>query len=370
MVVTIIIFILILSLLVFIHEAGHFFVAKRMGVKVEEFGFGFPPRLVGKKIGETIYSINALPMGGFVKLYGEDEAGGGRIKIAKTGKAHSKEKNRAFFAKSPWQRAAIVFAGVCMNFLLSVFIATYVYAVIGISVPGKNVLVEDIAKNSPAEKAGIHAGDLILAVDQTPIVTPQQLIEYTKNHQGHEITVTIQEKHHTTEILRLTPRTVFPKNEGAMGVVITTNSIIKKYPWYTAPVVGTWDTLKNSWMLLQGLGHILQQLIVQKTIPQGVAGPIGIAQLTGQVIAIGPEAVLALISLISLNLAVINILPIPALDGGRLAFILFEAFTGKKINQKFEGYVNAAGMALLLFLFVLISFHDIVRLINHQPLFK
>ena len=367
MIVTIIVFILILSVLVLIHEAGHFFVAKKMGVKVEEFGFGFPPRIYGKKIGETVYSLNALPIGGFVKLYGEDEAGMGKVSLKKS-KEKYKDAKRAFFAKNPWQRALIVVAGVIMNFLLAVIIASYLFAVVGISVPGNHVLVAEVAKNSPAEKAGLMVGDTIISVNSIKITNPEQLISYTKQHLGEKISMVVLDKQHTQHTLSITPRVKYPANEGAMGVAITSDVIAKKYPWYQAPVVGTVETVKQSWLVIQGLGQAVWQLVAQRSVPKDIAGPIGIAELTGQFVQIGPNAVLSLVSLLSLNLAVLNILPIPALDGGRLFFILIEAITGKKVNPKYEGYAHAVGMAFLLMLIFLITFHDIVRLITHQPL--
>lgn len=367
MILTIIIFILILSVLVLIHEAGHFFVAKKMDVKVEEFGFGFPPRIFGKKIGETIYSLNALPIGGFVKLYGEDEAGMGKVSLKKS-KQKFKDAKRAFFAKNPWQRALIVVAGVVMNFLLAVVIASYLFAVVGIATPGNHVLVAEVAKNSPAQQAGLVVGDTIISVDSITVTNPQQVIDYTKKHLGQKLIITILDKQNKQQVLYITPRTKYPVNEGAMGIAITTNVIAKKYPWYQAPVVGTVETVKQSWLVIQGLGQSVWQLVVQHSVPKDIAGPIGIAQLTGQFVQVGPNAVLSLISLLSLNLAVLNILPIPALDGGRLFFILIEAVTGKKVNPKYEGYAHAIGMAFLLTLILLITFHDVVRLITHQPL--
>lgn len=371
MIVTIFVFILILSVLVLIHEAGHFFVAKKLGVKVEEFGFGFPPRIFGKKIGETIYSINALPIGGFVKLYGEDEAGAGKIQVAsKTKKELKNSKNikRAFFSKNPWQRAAIVIAGVVMNFLLAVAISSYLYAVVGIATAGNHVVIEGVAKNSPAEKSGMHIGDTIISVNSVAIVSPQQVIAFTKKHLGEKLSIVISNEQNQKRVLFVTPRVMYSPTEGAMGIAITTNVSVKKYPWYQAPFVGTVEAIKQSWMIIVGLGQAVGQLVIQHAVPKDVAGPIGIAQLTGRFVQVGPNAVLSLISLLSLNLAVLNILPIPALDGGRLFFILFEAFTGRKVNQRFEGYAHAIGMAFLMVLILLITFHDIFRLITHQPL--
>lgn len=368
MLVTILVFILILSVLVLVHELGHYLVAKKLGVKVEEFGFGFPPRIWGKKVGETLYSINLLPIGGFVKLFGEDDAGGGKLgSVADEAlSAKGKDLKRAFFARPVWQRASIVVAGVVMNFLLAFVILSYLFAVQGVSTPGNDVQVVAIAPHSPAAQV-LKTGEIIKSVDGHNLTNPTQLITYTKAHLGQELTLVVLDsgKAHTVKI---TPRVHYPADEGAMGVAISPTLHIKKYPWYEAPWVGLKESFSETWMILQGLWMTLTTLAVQRQVPQGLAGPVGIAQLTGQFIKIGPDAVLSLVSLLSLNLAVLNILPIPALDGGRFFFILIEAVTRRKVNPKFEGYAHAAGMVFLLALIALITFHDLVRIFTGQPI--
>ena len=153
-----------------------------------------------------------------------------------------------------------------------------------------------------------------------------------------------------------------------MGIAISTNVFLKRYPLYEAPFIGLRQTLVDSWKILQGLGQTINQVAVQRTVPNDLAGPVGIAQLTGQFIQVGPFAVLSLLALLSLNLAVLNILPIPALDGGRLLFILIEGLTRKKVSPKIEGYIHAAGMIVLLILVALITLHDITRALSGQSL--
>jgi regulator of sigma E protease len=409
MLITIIVFLAILSVLVLIHEAGHFLVAKFFGIKVEEFGFGLPPRIFGKQFGETLYSINWLPIGGFVKLYGEDEAGGGKITLPKKNsddtvgsksfsmkeedieisspgsiieeeeieisekitiekKSEDKDSSRAFFAKPVWQRALVVFAGVFMNFVLAVAIISFLFAVVGVQTPGNKVTVNAIVKGAPAEKAGIKVGDTIVSVNKISITSAEQLVTYAKSHLGEKLTLKLQTPNSKLQTVEVTPRKVYPANEGPMGIAISQNAITKKYPWYQAPFVGTYEALKESWLIVSGLGMLVIQLVTKGMVPQGVAGPVGIAQLTGVVISIGPSAVLSLVSLLSLNLAIINILPIPALDGGRLFFIVIEGITGKKVNQRFEGYAHMIGMIILLGLIALITLHDLFRIITGQPI--
>lgn len=361
MFLTIISFILVLTVLVLIHELGHFLTAKWLGVKVEEFGFGFPPRAWGKKIGETIYSLNWLPIGGFVKLYGEDDAGGGKL-AAPSAKQPTKDLNRAFFARPVWQRFLIVFAGVFMNFMLATVLLTYLVSVQGIPRAGKDVFIVDVVKDSPAAQAGLVTGDKVLAVDNQKITTAEVLISYTKSHLGKQIILQIQTKNQKTQLVPVTPRVHYPANQGAMGVAVGTNVVMQKYPWYQAPFVGLREAVIQSWMILSGLGQLLVQLFTKGQVPQGLAGPIGIAQVTGQFVQMGLNATLSLLALLSLNLAILNVLPIPALDGGRLFFIVFEAVTRRKISPQIEGYAHAFGMVLLLALIALITFHDIVRI--------
>lgn len=371
MIVTIIVFLLILSVLVLVHEAGHYFVAKKLGVKVEEFGFGFPltPALFSKKIGETVYSFYPALIGGFVKLYGEDDAGAGRVSLGdKNATSGSKDIKRAFFARPVWQRATIVVAGVVMNFLLATAILSYLFAFQGVPTPGDNVQIVALVKNAPAAQAGLKVGDTILSVDGKSVTTADQIISYTKSHLGKVITLQIKTNSNKQETISLTPRVHYPSNEGAMGLGISPNIIIKKYPLYQAPFVGLKESVNDSWMILQGLWQALTEVATKREVPQGLAGPVGIAQLTGQFIKIGPEAVLSLVALLSLNLAILNVLPIPALDGGRLFFILVEAVTKKKVNPKFETYAHTIGMAVLLALIAFITLHDFIRIFSGQSL--
>lgn len=369
---TVIIFILILTVLVLIHELGHFLVAKKLGIKVEEFGFGFPPRAFGIKKGETIYSINWLPIGGFVKLYGEDEAGGGKLKV-ESGKLKVTDKGRAFFARPVWQRGLVVIAGVAMNFVLAVAVISYLFASQGVAVVGNEVVVLATSPNSPAQKAGLKTGDIIVSINGEKIGKTRELTEITQKNSGEKVILEVKNKPSSraqAEVrkIEIVPRKNYPKNEGPMGVSISQNVEVKKYPWYQAPFLGTGEALKMSWMIVSSLAISLWQFITMGAAPKGLAGPVGIAQITGQFVQIGPLAVLSFISLLSLNLAVLNILPIPALDGGRLFFILVEGVTGRRVPQKFEGYAHAVGMAILLALIALITFRDVSRLLSGQPI--
>lgn len=358
-------FLVVLSVLVLIHEFGHFITAKKFGIKVEEFGFGFPPRMLGIKRGETIYSINWLPIGGFVKLYGEDDAGGGSVR--KKMEVPKTDLNRAFFARPAWQRATIVLAGVVMNFVLAVVIISYLFAGPGVKLPSKNITIDEIAAGSPAAAAGLAPRDEVISVNGQNITSTEKFISITHKSEGKPLSLKVMRGGEVMNF-EITPRTVVPKGEGPLGVAIS-NVKVLKYPWYQAPFYGTLEAFKFSWMILAGLGDMIVKLATERAAPAGVAGPIGVAILTGEAVSYGPVAILWFVALLSLNLAVVNVLPIPALDGGRLFFIMVELITRKKVPQKYETMSHAVGLVVLLALILLITGFDIFRIITGQSLF-
>ncbi len=368
MILTVIIFLVILSILVLVHEAGHFIVAKLLKIKVEEFGFGLPPRAFGITRGETMYSINWLPIGGFVKLYGEDEAGAGKPSFkVKSSKLKVKDEGRAFYARPIWQRALVVVSGVFMNFALAVVIITILFSVVGVAVGGDKVVVTDVINGAPAKQAGLRVGDTIEYIGDVKITNPNQLVDITKQHLGEKLTLRIKNQESGIKNLEITPRKEYPADQGPMGVAISQNIINVKYPWYKAPFVGVWEALRQSYAIGSGLVSVVYNLFSKGAVPEGVAGPVGIAQLTG-LFCSNISTCLSFTGLLSLNLAILNILPIPALDGGRFLFILIEAVTRRKVNQKVESYAHAIGMVLLLTLIALITIHDLIRVFTGQPI--
>lgn len=341
---TILIFVLTLALLVLVHEFGHFLAAKRSGVKVEEFGFGLPPRLFGIKKGETLYSINLLPFGGFVKLYGEEYH-------------EIRDKSlsqKAFINKKPWIKSLIVIGGVIGNFLLGWVLISYLFSQ-GVPVPVNKVIIEKVIKNSPAAAAGFAEKDVVLDFKNA-----EDFISYTKKYSGREVRIKILRNSQTIPV-KIIPRKNPPKGEGPLGIVIT-SFIEKKFPWYKAPFYGLIEAFRISYKIIFELGKVLIAFITFQKPHVDVAGPIGIATLAGQAIKFGKNAYLELIALLSLNLAIINILPFPALDGGRLIFIIYEGITKKKPNKNIEKYVNLFGMLILLSLALIITINDIIKI--------
>lgn len=372
MLFTILVFVAILSVLVLIHELGHFFAAKLFGIKVEEFGFGLPPRIFGIKRGETIYSINWLPIGGFVKLFGEE----GEESKSKSSK--SKDADRAFYTRPVWQRAVVLVAGVTMNFILALVLTTYLFTR-GVMVPTDVVHVEKVTASSPASKAGLQKGDIIESIQYpssdvktingeeieyktVSVTSGDTLINTTKEHLGQTLLLTIERNGKEKEV-SIVPRKNYPKDQGPMGVVVS-NYEEKKYSLLEAPIVGMKESLKLSWLLVVGIGQTLFKLITFQSVSQDVAGPIGIAQMTGEAVKFGIIAVLELAALLSLNLAIVNILPFPALDGGRLVFVIIEGLTGRKIKTHWERYVHQVGMIILITLIVLVTLNDILRIFS------
>lgn len=337
-----IIFVIIfLSVLILIHELGHFLAAKKFGLLVEEFGVGLPPRIWGKKIRETIYSVNWLPFGGFVKIFGENGESG-----------ENKGDKRNFSSLPIWKRATILSAGVAMNFLLG-WLA--VSAVFFSGVPAA-VLIADVASGSPAAAAGIVSGDILSEFSKV-----EDFQSFVASSQGREISFLV-ERNGEKISLSLAPRIDAPNGEGPIGVSLIQGGF---------PKAGLWESVSGGLKFsVQTLGAIfgfifdlIKKIFVGQADFSQVAGPVGMVKITYQAGNMGLVYLIQLLALISLNLVVLNILPFPALDGGRLLFLLMEKIKGSPLPLKFERYANAAGMALLLILMIAITVKDINGLI-------
>lgn len=363
----IIVFFIILSIVVLVHELGHFFAAKKNKVKVEEFGFGYPPRVFAKKIGETVYSLNALPFGGFVRLFGEQEAD---LNLAD--KVLEKVKRRAFYQKGKKQRIAVIVAGVLMNFLLGAAAFSLVYSLIGIPEQVDYIVVNDIIAGSPAESAGLKIDTRVDAVNGRRVFNPSEFKEIIEENKGKEVVLGTLERSGdkrgwiNRQEVRLTPRENQAEDEGAVGILIANYDNIF-YPIWQMPFRGAWVGIKEAvaWgaMMIAGVWTIFSQLAARGTVPP-VAGPIGIYQITSSVSKQGFLALVKFTGILSINLAVINILPFPALDGGRLLFVFLEKAIGRKIKPVIEQWVNFVGMVILLSLMLLVTFREAFDLVK------
>ena len=348
MLVSILIFLLVLSVLILVHELGHFVMARRAGIWVEEFGFGLPPRLFGKKIGETIYSVNALPFGGFVRLHGEQEEGG------------ITDPKRAFLNKSKSVRTSVVVAGVIMNFALAVVAFAIVYSFTGIPKDTHQIKVVDISANSPAISSGLVVGDVINKVDGKDVTDVNSFIKNVDAKKGQKVIIETEKGKITVP-----PRVSPPAGEGPLGVTITSTEIYFPPVWQR-PFYGIYYGFKDAFFwgrtILSGLWHMAYGLW-QGDVPTDVSGPVGIFAVTTEAAKNGIITLINFVGVLSVNLAILNILPFPALDGGRLLFIVIETIIGKKIIPKVEAIVHTIGMIILLALILLITVGDIRRLV-------
>lgn len=357
----IVVFVLMLSVLILVHELGHFFMAKLFKMRVEEFGIGLPPR--AKKLFTskgTLFSLNWLPLGGFVKLFGED--------MEDPVQAGSPE---AFFNKPIWQRAGVLTAGVVMNFLLGVFAFGIVYTYLGIPTKTDKVFVVEVAKNTPAESVGMKVDSEIKKITfekkEIPFVGVDGFIKQVEPLKGKELELTLWEKNGKEYVVKIVPRVSPPQGEGALGVALS-NIEMKMYPLWQRPFRGALVGLEEAWAwgkeIAINLGTVMWNLVTGKGLPKDVAGPIGIYQVSKQVYKVGWIATLQFMAILSINLAILNIMPFPALDGGRIFFLGVEMIIGKKLKNKIEGYVHTTGMVFLLGLMVLITVRDVIKLIR------
>lgn len=357
MLLTLLAFLVVLSLLVLVHEFGHFIFARRAGVWVEEFGFGLPPRIFGKKIGETIYSINWLPFGGFVRLHGE---------TAEEGVTNSK---RAFMNKSKKARVSVVLAGVIMNFILAIVCFSIVYSFLGILRETGKVTVVAVSNGSPALTAGVLVGDQVESVDGHSVKKSEDVTALvTAQPGGHKLLLLTNGKERTVMVA-----TQKDEQTGKyyMGVVLTSQETyyppVWQRPFYGA-YYGTIDSYNTTKTVILGLFGVAREAS-QGKIAEGTVGPVGLFAILDFIIKQGLLPTINFVGIISINLAVVNILPLPALDGGRLLFIAFEG-AGKKVDPKIENAIHMAGFIVLLILLILITSHDIQGVIKAGGLFN
>lgn len=342
----ILIFFITLGILIFVHEYGHFWVAKKAGVKVLEFGFGFPPKLFSWKRGETKYSVNALPFGGFVKLFGEDHEGTGP---------------GSFKSASVPKRLSIVLAGVCMNILLAILILAIGFSV-GMtpiatdpaSLGGEakeQVVILSVLPGSVADRAGLRSGDVLQGFDSAAAIQ-----EFTRSHRGQTVQLTVGDKNaRTIEV------TLGDAEDAPLGVHVSSVSIVKLPP-HKALVAAVKETGSIVQSLARFVVGFFSNITVRQELSEQAVGPVGIYVITEKAVDFGASYVLQLLAVLSINLAVINILPFPALDGGRAVLLAAEGIFGRAVlKPKYEGLVHTIGFALLVSLLLVLTYRDIIR---------
>jgi regulator of sigma E protease len=353
--ITIVSFLVVLGVLVFVHELGHFAVAKWAGIRVEEFGFGFPPRMVTLfKKGETEYTLNWLPLGGFVRMIGEN--------------GEDANDPRSFASKSKTWRAAVLLAGSMMNVILPIFLFAIIAMTAGVpegELTGR-IEVLTIEPDSPAAEAGFEAGDELLYFANQRVPNVDELIALIQNFGEREAIVDV-EREGERIALTVIPRISDNSQQIKIGVGISDQRKIVTYDNpFSAFMYGAERTYNLIGFMLVGLSELVGGLFEGTTGGAAVTGPIGIAQVTGEIAKRGKlEELLNLTAFLSINLAIFNLLPIPALDGGRLLFVLLEALRGgRRISAEREGMVHLVGMLVLLGLMAFISIFDLQRLLS------
>ncbi|OGI57025.1 RIP metalloprotease RseP [Candidatus Nomurabacteria bacterium RIFCSPHIGHO2_02_FULL_37_13] len=365
----ILIFLIILLVLVLVHEFGHFFTAKRFGIRVDEFGFGFPPKLFGFKKGETEYSFNLLPIGGFVKIFGENP------EEEQSLYGVGPDEDRKFYNKAKWKQAIVLFAGVFANFLLAWLLFSFgfmsglptsVNSEIGNSkLTDINLVIISVATESPAEKAGLRSGDKIISIksekDFAPEINPDSLKLFITSHPEKEIEIGyIRGKIKDISFIHLTPTN---EGDGKPQIGIAMDQIgIAKLPVFTALLEGMKLNLFITKSTAVGLYTLIIDGLQGKGSLSSVTGPVGIVGIVGDAFQFGFVYLLSFAALISINLAIINLFPFPALDGGRLFFLLIEKIKGSRLNPKLANTANMIGFSILILLMVVITYRDVVKL--------
>ena len=374
---TFLIFIAVLAVLVLSHEFGHFIVARKSGMKVFEFGFGFPPRLLGiqlvknaggknklrfigrKKIKEeeslgsgTVYSLNLIPLGGFVHIKGEngDEPG-----------------PDSFGAQKAWKKAITLFAGVGMNIILAFVLITAGLMIglpqaidnlpAGVNVKDSRLEIMEVMVGKPAGVAGLQPGDIVVGLDNLKNLGIKDMQNYVDSHKDQDIAIIVKRGNDTIE-KKIHPFVYADTGKGGLGVSLVEVGLVS-YPWYKAIYYGFLMTGFYLKEIVVAFYYLIAGLFVGQGAGEALSGPVGIAVMTGQVARLGFSYLLNFMALLSLNLAVINILPIPALDGGRLLFLLIGAIKRKAVAQRYEQMAHSLGFMLLMFLVVAITVKDL-----------
>lgn len=355
-------FLIILSLLVFVHELGHFFTARKLGIAVEEFGFGLPPRAFGKKFGETIYSINWIPLGGFVRIKGEQ--------------GEDPDDPDSFIGRPVWQRALVISAGVIMNAVFAGILLSIGFMVgtpkilddenlAGATVNDKQVVIASVLDDYPAAEASLEPGDRILAVNEIQIESIPQMQAILDKKIDQEVLVQYErgDSQETTTLraVAFTDEEGSVDVRGVIGVELLTTGIVS-YSFFPAIYHGFITATTLLWDIASAFGTVMYELIAGENVSVDLSGPVGIAVITTEVAKLGFVYLIQFAALLSLNLAIINFIPFPALDGGRFLFLIIEKIKGSAMNQKTEAIIHNVGFGLLMILILLVTVRDLTNL--------
>lgn len=363
---SVIIFLLILAILIFVHELGHFLVAKKSGIRVDEFGIGFPPKIFSKKWGSTLYTLNAIPFGGFVKIFGEDAHG----EIISP-----EDRETSFVYKPKWIQALVLVAGVTMNVIFAwLVISLGFFLGTTTSLPHNTMgefndarlIVTEVLQDSPATKAGLVPGDTILSISNgketlSSELYPEVMQKFISESNTDKLELTIETESKIIKNIILSPSEDLIPGKRIIGISMGWIGTLK-----LSPISSLSEGAKSTWYLLKattiGLSNFLWQTITFRSDFSQVTGPIGIARVVKDASDLGFRYLLNITAIISINLAVINLIPFPALDGGRLLFVLIEAIIRRPINPSVVKWSNLVGFAFLMLLMLVVTSHDILKL--------
>lgn len=323
--------IILFVFLIFPHELGHFIVAKAVGVKVNEFAFGMGPALFQRQKGETLYSIRLIPIGGYCAMEGENE---------------ESDNPRSFNNKPGWAKISVLVAGAAMNVFIAIVVLSITMGIIG----SATTTIEEVQPESPAYTAGIQAGDEVAAVDGQNVDEWSDLSEFVGTS-GDEIDVTVKREGESLT-LKIKPMLT----EGGRYIIGVTAKVTHN------PVIAVKNGLASTWNMTVMMLESLKMLITGDVPASEIAGPVGIVTMVSDTTTYGWYYFASLIALMSINLALINLLPFPALDGGRILFVIIRKITGKMISDDLEGRIHTVGMLLLFALMIFATWNDIVRL--------
>lgn len=361
---TIILFLVVLAVLIFVHELGHFVVAKKSGIRVDEFAIGFPPKIFSWTRGETKYSLNLIPFGGFVKIYGENPD---------QDSISGPDSIRSFVNAKKWKQAGILLSGVAMNvvfawLLISISFMFGSLVPVGEGAAGysdyikeSRVILTSVLPNSPAEKVGLHQGDQLLSVDSLsgPDLSASRVTDYIRNSSAGPISLKYKRAGQIGE-LTVVPEYNQTENKKVIGVYMENVGVVK-----LNPALALWEGVKLTALTFKqvavGLGTFLVQAVRGQADFSQVSGPVGIVGLVGDAATFGLAYFLGFVAFISLNLAVINLIPFPALDGGRVLFVIIEAIIRRPIKPVVANITNTIGFFILIGLMLIVTYRDIMK---------
>lgn len=337
---TLIATIFVFGILIFFHELGHFITAKLVGMRVDEFAIGFGPKLLSRQYGETLYSLRIIPLGGFNKIAGMDP--------------DEEQDEHSFFAKSVLSRMIVIVAGSAMNFILPVILFLLVFISAGIDTPSSQPIVGSIMPDKPAAQAGMIPGDRILTINDAPVEQWKEFVTAIQSNAGNNLAIHF-ERNGSTHDVTVVPEYDQKLNRGIIGIM----PVIDNYRPGVFESIGL--ALKQTYMVANSMVVGIAQMVTGK-IAAEVAGPIGVAQMAGEVAQLGIIPLLQFTAFLSINLGLINLLPVPVLDGGHVVTLAIEGIRGKPLNKSSMQFIQMIGFALLMLLMVVATFSDVARL--------